>query len=419
MFFNWINRANIVHKSAMFSLLSLMGALSMPFSAIASEISRVEIQGEEITIYFDDLVIGASGFVLEGPDRIAVDVKGATAATELVNGRGIVRSVRQAQYAPDTARIVFDLDRPAVIASGRFSDNGRMLVLRLVEMGQSGFADVLRSGRKQFAPPVNFAAKPARNEYSVRVPLPAAKPAIALPRIYGSNDRSRPLVIIDAGHGGHDPGAISPHGGNREKDVTLSLAKALRDELVRTGRVRVALTRDTDQFLVLQERYGIARRMKADLFISVHADSAGSDEANGATIYTLAEAASDREAAKLAARENKADIINGINLAGSPDDVNSILIDLTQRQTMNLSSDFARLVVREGQGSMNFRSTSHRFASFVVLKAPDIPSILLESGYLTNKDDMQFLTSGEGRRKLASSVASAVNVYFAKQLASR
>ncbi len=418
MFFNWIKTGNTLHKGAMFTLLSLFGALTMPFSAFAGEVSSVEIKGNEVVMHFDDLVVGASGFTLTGPDRIAIDVEGATSDKAAIDGKGIVRSVRKGQYSPDTARVVLDLDRPATIASGRFANDGRSLILTLVEIGTDKFGDII-SGRKQFLPPANFAAKPKRKEYSVRVELPKAKPAIGLPQIYGPDDDSRPLVVIDAGHGGHDPGAISPHGGKREKDVTLALAKALRDELVRTGRVRVALTRDRDEYLVLSERFGIARRMGAALFISVHADAAGSEEANGATVYTLAEAASDREAARLAARENKADIIKGVNLASTPDDVNSILIDLTQRQTMNLSADFAKLVLREGQGNMKFRSHSHRFASFVVLKAPDVPSILLESGYLTNQGDMEFLTSSRGRKALAGSVASAINVYFAKQLASR
>jgi len=390
---------------------------TFPAQSIAGEITRIEINGNVVVVHFDDLVVNASGFVLTGPDRIAIDVQGATAGKSALNGNGIVRSVRKGQYSPDTVRIVLDLDRPAAIASGRFADNGRSLILTLVEIGADESGSLIR-GRKQFLPPANFAAKPKRKEYSVRMPLPKAKPAVGLPQIYGPDDDSRQLVVIDAGHGGHDPGTISPHGGKYEKDVTLSLAKALRDELVRTGRVRVALTRDTDEYLVLSERYGIARRMGADLFISVHADATGSHEANGATVYTLAEAASDRDAARLAARENKSDIINGVNLAGTPDDTNSILMDLTKRQTMNLSANFAKLVLREGKENMKFRSNSHRYASFTVLKAPDVPSILLMGGYMTNQDDLKFLTSTSGREAVASSVASAINIYFAKRLGS-
>ena len=153
--------------------------------------------------------------------------------------------------------------------------------------------------------------------------------------------------------------------------------------------------------------------------MSMHADAAGNEEASGATVYTLSEVASDREAAKLAARENKANIINGINLGGATSDVSSILIDLTQRETMNVSADFAKLLHRESSRQMTFRKIPHRYASFVVLKAPDTPSVLFETGYLTNKDDVAFLNSPEGRSKVAAGVASAIESHFARKLAMR
>jgi N-acetylmuramoyl-L-alanine amidase len=224
-------------------------------------------------------------------------------------------------------------------------------------------------------------------------------------------------VVIDAGHGGPDPGAISPSDGLREKDVTLRIARAIRDELVRSGRVRVALTRDSDRFLVLQERYGIARRLKASLFISIHCDSVGSGLASGASVYTLSEVASDKESAKLAARENKADIIGGIDLGGTATDISSILIDLTQRETMNSSASFARLLGREAQSLIPLKPNFHRMASLMVLKAPDMPSILFETGYISNPSDAAFIDSSDGRKRIAESVRRAVEVYFARRLA--
>src|SRR3546814_290403 len=173
----------------------------------------------------------------------------------------------------------------------------------------------------------------------------------------------------------------------------------------------------SDLFLVLEERFGIARCMKADLFISVHADAAENEDAHGATIYTLSEVASDRVAARLSARENKAESINGINLGGQSSDVSSILIDLTQRETMNISSGFAKLLQREASPFVEFRTAYHRFASLVVLKAPDTPSVLFETGYITNADDVRFLTSREGQSKIARGVAKAVNIHFARRLA--
>lgn len=273
------------------------------------------------------------------------------------------------------------------------------------------------AGQISFAPPASMAPRPARRWHSITVPIPPVARGISLPKVEGSTDASRPLVVIDAGHGGHDPGAINGETGEREKDLTLAIAQAIRDQLVKSGRIRVALTRDDDRFLVLQERYGIARKMNADLFISVHADSADNHDARGATIYTLSEVASDREAARLAARENRADVLNGVNLGGQTDAVSSILIDLTQRETMKESANFARLLQREGKPFMMFRPAFHRYASLMVLKAPDTPSVLFETGYISNTEDAAFLSSPEGRGGIARGVAKAVEIYFARRLA--
>lgn len=261
-----------------------------------------------------------------------------------------------------------------------------------------------------------FRSEPPKRRYEVTAPIGKGA-GKGLPKIHGPADSRLPLVVLDAGHGGHDPGAISPHSGKREKDVTLAIAQAIRDQLVATGRVRVALTRDGDGFLVLQDRYGIARRMKADLFISIHADAAENQEARGGTVYTLSEVASDREAQRLAARENKADIINGVNLGGQDSEVSSILIDLTQRETMNVSASFAKLLLREAKPNMVLRGNSHKFASFIVLKAPDTPSILFETGYISNPEDAEFLASRDGQAKIARSVSTAVQAHFARRLA--
>ena len=249
-----------------------------------------------------------------------------------------------------------------------------------------------------FLPPFTYLQPARRHPYSVSMKLPPRTSRAPLPRIYG--DAGRPLVVIDAGHGGHDPGALSTDGSLREKEVTLEVAKAIKNALLASGRVRVALTREDDRFLVLQERYGLARRLKADLFISVHCDSAGNPEATGATVYTLSEVASDKEAARLAARENKADILAGVDLGVASPDISSILIDLTQRETMNMSANFARLLGREAQPLIPIKANYHRMASLIVLKAPDMPSVLFETGYISNLNDagagMQELLAPEG-----------------------
>jgi N-acetylmuramoyl-L-alanine amidase len=227
----------------------------------------------------------------------------------------------------------------------------------------------------------------------------------------------RPLVVIDPGHGGRDPGAISPFGRREEKDVTLDLSRAIAEELLASGRVRVALTRNDDRYIVHRERYEIARRLGAGLFVSVHADAApANDGARGATVYTLSEVASDRQAALLAQQENKSDIIAGVDLGGQDADVNRILIDLAQRESMDASAEFARLLEREASAFFPFRPNYHRFASLLVLKAPDIPSILFESGYLTTATDAAYIQSPEGRQQIAVGIRRAVEAHFARRM---
>jgi N-acetylmuramoyl-L-alanine amidase len=243
----------------------------------------------------------------------------------------------------------------------------------------------------------------------------AADPGGPLPAVSRARIENAPLVVIDPGHGGHDPGATSGFSAAPEKDVTLALAVAIRDALAATGRVRVALTRSDDRFLVLRDRYEIARRLGADLFISIHADAAPSnDQAHGATVYTLSEVASDREASQLAQRENAADLAGGARLSDDPN-VNLILIDLAQRESMDRSADFARLLYREAAPVFPFRPEWHKFAAFVVLKAPDIPSILFEAGYITNQTDAAYLQSPDGRRQIADGMRRAIEAHFARR----
>jgi N-acetylmuramoyl-L-alanine amidase len=256
---------------------------------------------------------------------------------------------------------------------------------------------------------------------SVTIPIApdeAERASLPLPPVTRARGEHPPLVVIDPGHGGRDPGASSPFG-VVEKDITLALARRMRDELAASGRVRVALTRDDDRYLLLQDRYEIARRLRADLFISVHADAApNNDGARGATIYTLSEVASDRQAALLAQSQNEADLIGGVRLSSDPN-VNVVLIDLAQRESMNVSADFARILYREAAPVFPFRPEWHRFASLVVLKAPDIPSILFESGYLTNAVDVGYIHSAEGQRQIAEGMRRAVEAHFARRALER
>jgi len=260
-----------------------------------------------------------------------------------------------------------------------------------------------------------FGAPGAGRDYVLRIPLPQAGGRLGLPPIEGPLDASRPLVVIDAGHGGHDPGAGA--GTLREKDITLALAQALRARLLADGGVRVALTRDSDRFLLLPERAEIARELKADLFISIHADSAANPDAWGATLYTLSDRGSNEEASRLAASENRADTVNGVALSGQSDAVSAILVDLSQRESAAQAAEFARLVLREGTGKIDFRERSIQSAAFIVLKSADVPSVLFEAGYLSNQNDAARLASPEGRQSFAEVTARAIRIHFARRLA--
>ena len=238
---------------------------------------------------------------------------------------------------------------------------------------------------------------------SVR-PKPRPPVAAALPAI-------RWVVALDPGHGGQDPGAISL-GGNYEKHVTLAVARVLQSELKSSGRYKVVLTRSGDRFIRLRDRIAIARAAGADIFVSLHADSMPNYAVRGLSVYTLSERASDAEAAALAERENKVDLIGGIKLAGETPEVTNILIDLIQRETMNESARFASLLVDELQQATTLLPRTHRFAGFAVLKAPDVPSVLIELGYLSNGTDERLLHSSEYRQRLARGIARAIDRYF-------
>lgn len=415
MLLGWTPPSPARHIARVSFFLALLAGWLTGAPSWAGTIREIDVQSNRIVIQFDERVAAASSFVLAGPNRIALDLAGAAPGTRADAG-GPVSSVRQAQRG-DGSRVVFDLARPAIVTQGRFSADGTALTLELRTVDDSRFARAAAEGRMSFLPPFSFTRASSRHGYSVSVPVPPRPAAFKLPRIQGDDD-SRPLVVIDAGHGGHDPGAISADG-LQEKDLTLKTARAIRDELLSSGRVRVAMTREDDRYLLHRDRFEIARKLGAALFISVHCDAAHNAEASGATVYTLSEVASDKEAARLAARENKSDLLSGIDLGGQNREVSSILIDLAQRETMNSSAKFARLLGREAQGLMPVKDNYHRMASLLVLKAPDVPSILFETGYISNAKDAAFLNSADGRRRVAESVSRAVAIHFATRMAAR
>lgn len=235
---------------------------------------------------------------------------------------------------------------------------------------------------------------------SLTVNLPPA----ATDRIYGSPvARGRPIVVIDAGHGGRDPGARSVSGEIAEKDLTLALARELRDDLVKRGRVRVAMTRDDDRYLTLDDRAAVARRLNAALFVSLHIDSAPNPLARGASVYSLSDIASDAEAARFAAAENR-----GAAADGAIGSVQAILSDLAIRAQMSASADLAARLVNKSAGRFELRPEPHRFASFHVLRRAATPAVLFEAGYISNTDDEALLRTPEHRSAIALALAQAI-----------
>ena len=224
-----------------------------------------------------------------------------------------------------------------------------------------------------------------------------------------------PIIVIDSGHGGKDPGTIGTFARTKEKNLTLSYAKELGKQLINTKRYKVYLTRDDDNFIPLHKRVKIARKKKADLFISLHANAIADSQVAGFSIYTLSEKSSDKQAELLAQKENRVDIINGMNFSGASQDIMKTLIDLSQRDTMNGSARFANIAIKSIKSSeINILQNTHRFAGFAVLTAPDMISVLIELGYLSNKEEEKLLNSLTYKRKVAESLTKAIDEYFSK-----
>ncbi len=338
-------------------------------------------------------------FTLADPYRVVIDMPaldwrvGDGGQGEAGETQGLVERYRFGLFQQGNARLVLDLRKPASVRQA----------FVLPPQGAHGYRFVLDLEATD------------RASFMKTVQTPPAGPAPSAPAAIQSAPRaradSRRTIAIDPGHGGVDPGTISDDG-TYEKQVTLGAAIELKRQLERTGRYNVVITRQSDIFIPLGERVEIGRRGKADLFISLHADAIHDKSIRGGTVYTLSETASDKEAAALARKENKADIIAGVDLGKQSREVTDILIDLMQRETMNYSIEFASLLIPRMERSVRMRTNSHRFAGFRVLKAPDVPSVLVEMGYLSNAQDTRYLKSEQGRREIAAAIAAAVDAYF-------
>lgn len=356
-------------------------------------------------------------FVMTGPTRIIVDMPSFSWKVGQIQKPGSlsIKDVRFGDLGAGLSRIVIETTAPVMIQAAFMLPKQQGQPDRLVLDFKKTTPELMQGALTQVHGPLQ-GATPA-SSYATATSVTADPPMPSQKKTEDKKQLSpvvKPMIIIDPGHGGQDPGA---HGANGayEKNITLAVGLELKKQLEESGNYRVKMTRSTDVFIPLRGRVQFARKNEGDLFISLHADSIRDDSVTGASVYTLSETASDAETAKLADRENKSDLIAGIDLSGQEADVANILLDLATRDTMNQSKFLANTVVTSLRGrSISVLERPHRSAGFAVLKAPDIPSILVEMGYLTNRNEVARLSSPEHRKKIAAALKSSVDGYFAK-----
>lgn len=392
-------------------------ALPAPVSSVAVLDARIGVHPDKTRFVLElSQEVPFRVTALADPYRVVVDLPELAwpGGAVPVPGKGLVVSYRYGLFEPGNLRIVFDTSGPVRVRESFMlpPQDGRQprLVLDLERVDRREFdrayaASVLTPGGAEPTPvPARPPVLPVAATMVVPIPPPLPPRPTPAPE--------KPVVVIDPGHGGVDPGAVGV-GDVYEKTITLAAARELRRHLESTGRYRVVLTRDKDIFVRLRDRVAIARDAGADLFISLHADSIGSTAIRGLSVYTLSDQASDREAEMLAAKENRADAIAGMNLATENDQVASILINLAQRDTMNHSKRFANTALEHLRREVRILpSKPHRQAGFAVLTAPDVPSVLVEMGYLSSPADANLLNSQAHRERLARSLTRGIDAYF-------
>jgi N-acetylmuramoyl-L-alanine amidase len=367
--------------------------------------TEVRLGGDEAaTRFVMDLSrkIELRAFTLADPYRVVIDIPQVTFALPAKageSGRGLIKAFRFGLMMPGGSRLVLDLAKPARIEKAFVVDATVDAPARLV-------LDLTPTDREGFLRKVAL-----DNKAAAETPPRKEQPA-------DSADK-RPLVVLDPGHGGIDTGTKGPGGEIMEKTIVLDFAERLRQRIEKTGKYRVLMTRTDDTFIPLGERVHMARNAGAALFVSIHADSLPKKEgdAQGATVYTLSETATDSEAARLAEQENRADVIAGVDLKDEPDDVAGILLDLAQRETKTFSVQLAHRLVSELKGATRLHKNPLKSAGFKVLRAPDVPSVLVELGYVSNKEDLQSLLSDTWRDRTAASLAQAIDTYFSTHVA--
>ena len=346
--------------------------------------------------------IDLRAFTLADPYRVVVDIPQVVfqlPSKTGETGRGLIKAFRFGLVMQGGSRLVFDLAKPAKIEKAFVVDSTETAPARLV-------LDLAPTDRESFLRRTAADNRTARADLP-RVDAPAVK-----------EGDQRPLVVLDPGHGGIDTGTKGPSG-EEEKDIVLNFAQRLRERLEKSGKYRVLLTRTDDTFVALADRVRIARDAGATLFVSIHADSLphGEGDAQGASIYTLSDTATDSEAARLAEKENRADVIAGVDLKSEPDDVAGILIDLAERETKSLSTQFAHKLAGEMKAVTRMHKKPLKSAGFRVLRAPDVPSVLVELGYVSNRQDLQSLLSETWRNRTSDSMAQVIETFLSSPMA--
>ena len=402
--FSFCRKLKVVTAKLM--VLAVAGYLCLNVKATqAAGISSMRVgQGVgSVRIVFDaDRKFDYKVFLLSSPKRLVVDTFNIPVSPKIekqLDNNNLLSDPRLGTVGVDGTRIVFDLKKPVIVKKA-------FMLAPQSNFGWRFVVDVAIASEREFASKVG--SKYALSTENAFAGSYSSSKSSKSEKARPANKKK--IVVLDPGHGGKDPGAIG-YSGVYEKNITLAMAKELKTILEKEG-YKVYLTRSSDIFIPLRDRVKIARKHNADLFMSIHADSAVNRSAKGLSVYTLSETASDKEAAALAERENKVDVVAGLNLLEHSKEVSDILINLAQRETMNRSSEFATFMVQEMRKSVKLKDNTHRFAGFAVLKAPDVPSVLLEMGYLSNRTEERLLKQKSYRKKLAESTSRAVDKYF-------
>ena len=398
-------RLSLSNYMFLFAFLLFAGLANAAVAAPSVTGMRVGQHPDKTRIVFDlSQAVEFQIILLPDPYRLVIDLPEIEwrLGEEMAAGKGgQVQGLRYGLFQPGVSRVVMDMARPFEVREAFLLPPGETPHYRLV-------IDVAPSSPEKFL-------TASRTSMAARRSLTPAQPQAAPLAPFAETPRradGKRVVAIDPGHGGVDPGAIGTSGAY-EKDITLAMARQLKQVLERSGKYHVLVTRERDIFVRLRERFAIARREGAELFISLHADAIKNRKLRGLSVYSLSETASDAEAEALAQKENKADLIGGIDLSSESPEVTNILINLAQRETMNDSARFAAMLLKELDPVTPLLRRSHRFAGFAVLKAPDVPSVLVELGFLSNATDEAQLRNARHRDKLARGIASGIDAFFA------